>query len=311
MSETRIFAQESKMARMMIDRSGEMEAFDAVVRAGSLSAAGRKLGLTPSALSRVISRIEARLGVTLIVRTTRSLNLTAEGEAYHRAALRILADLVETENTIADQGAPRGRLRVSASLAHGRLVIVPLLSGFVKLYPDILVDMSLSDEAVDVLGGHADVAIRFGPLADSPLTARRLGQTGRTIVAAPAYLDKAGIPETPHDLLDHNCLNFNFRRVDPGWPFKQDGELFDLPVSGNVEANNGETLVQLVHQSVGIARVGTFHLADDLATGRLVPLLEAFNPGDTEAIHALFVGGTRMPTRVRVFVDYLVEQLAQ
>lgn len=295
------------MARVMIDHSGEMEAFVAVVRTGSLSAAGRALGLTPSALSRLLSRIESRLGVRLIVRTTRSLHLTAEGEAYHRAALRILADLAETERSIADQGAPRGRLRVSASLAHGRLTIVPLLPGFIARYPDILVDISLSDEAVDVLAGRADVAIRFGPLADSPLTARKLGSTGRTVVAAPAYLEKAGVPEAPHDLLDHNCLDFNFPRAEPGWPFLQDGKLFDLPIGGNVEANNGETLVQLVHQGVGIARVGNFHLAEDIASGRLVPLLEAFNPGDTEPIHALFVGGSGMPTRVRVFVDYLVE----
>jgi DNA-binding transcriptional LysR family regulator len=297
--------------REMTDRSGEMEAFTAVVRAGSLSGAGRALGLTPSALSRILSRIEARLGVRLIVRTTRSLNLTREGESYHRAALRILADMADTERAIADQGAPRGRLRVSAALAHGRLVIVPLLAGFVERYPDILVDISLSDETVDLLGGQADVAIRFGPLVDSPLTARRLGANGRTIVASPDYVQRMGLPKRPQDLLRYNCLGFNFARAEPGWPFRQDGQDFALPVTGTIEANNGETLVQLAQQGVGIARVGRFHVEADLATGRLVALLEDFNPGDREIIHAVFVGGAHMPARVRVFVDYLVEHLGE
>jgi DNA-binding transcriptional LysR family regulator len=298
------------MPRAMSDRSGEMEAFDAVVRTGSLSGAARVLDLTPSALSRLITRVERRLGVRLLVRTTRSLTLTAEGEAYHRAARRILADLAEAEGSIADLAAPRGRLRISSALAHGRRSIVPLMGGFVERYPGILVDLNLSDTVVDVLGGQADVAIRFGPLADSPLTARRLGTTGRTIIASPGYLARAGTPMQPEDLLEHNCLNFNFRRAEPGWPFRRDGSDFELGVTGNVEANNGETLVQFVHQGLGIARVGHFHVADDISAGRLVALLDAFNPGDTEEINAVFVGGAQVPARVRVFVDYLAEHLS-
>lgn len=297
------------MARAMADRSGEMEAFEAVVRTGSLSAAARALDLTPSALSRLITRIERRLGVRLLVRTTRSLTLTAEGEAYHRAARRILADLAEAEGSIADLAAPQGRLRVSAALAHGRRSIVPLIGGFVERFPGILVDLNLSDAVVDILAGHADVAIRFGPLGDSPLTARRLGTTGRTIIASPAYLARWGVPAEPEDLLRHNCLNFNFRRAEPGWPFRRDGHDFALNVTGSVEANNGETLVQLVHQGLGIARVGHFHVADDIASGQLVALLEAFNPGDAEEINAVFVGGAHVPARVREFVTYLARHL--
>ncbi|BBK33493.1 transcriptional regulator [Allostella humosa] len=286
-----------------------MEVFDAVVRAGSLSAAGRALGLTPSAVSRIVSRIETRLGVRLIVRTTRALRLTPEGEAYHLAARRILGDLAESESAIAYQAAPRGRLRVSVGLAYGRLTIVPLLAGFVARYPGIVVEINLSDELVDMLAGQADVAIRFGPLTDSPLTARRLGTNGRTIVASPDYLARAGTPQVPDDLLAHNCLNFSFRRADPAWPFRHQGRDYVLSVGGNIEANNGETLVQLAQQGVGIARVGSFHVDDDIAAGRLVRLLDAFNPGDTEDVHALFVGGASMPRRIRVFVDYLVERL--
>ena len=297
------------MARDWIDRSGEMEVFAAVIERGSFSAAARLLGLTPSAVSRIVARIEARLGVRLVVRTTRALALTPEGEAYLRAAQRILKDLDESERAVADQAAPRGRLRVSATLAHGRLFIVPLLRGFLERYPDILVDISLTDATIDLVEERADVAIRIGPLSDSNLVARRLGDSGRSIVAAPAYLDRHGIPLEPEDLLRHNCIAFNFRRVEPAWPFRRDGQIFELAVSGNVEANNGETVAQLAREGIGIARVGSFHVAEDIAAGRLVSLLDAYNPGDREPIHALFVGGTIMPARVRVFIDYLAEQL--
>lgn len=297
------------MAMEGTDRARELDVFSTVARSGSFSAAGRALGLTPSAVSRTIDRIEARLGVRLLIRTTRALTLTAEGQSYLGAARRILADLDEAERVIADRGAPRGRLRVSAAFSHGRLRIVPLLGDFARLHPHILIDISLTDAVVDVAAGQADVAIRFGPLADSALTARRLGETGRSIVAAPDYLARHGMPQVPEDLLRHNCLNFNFRRAEPVWPFRRDGRDYALAVTGTIEANNGETLGQLAADGVGIARVGNFGVVDDLAAGRLVPLLEAFNPGDVEPIHAVFVGGANMPARVRVFVDFLAERL--
>ena len=293
------------------DRAREMEVFAVVVDAGSLSAAGRRLGLTPSAISRTVDRIEARLGVRLVLRTTRLLTLTAEGQAYLSAARRILADLDDAEQAVADQGAPRGRLRVSAALAHGRLVVVPLLKEFVALYPHILLEISLTDVVIDVAAGQADVAIRFGRLADSVLTARKLGETGRVVVASPSYLARRGEPMTPEDLYEHDCLNFSFRRAEPVWPFRRDGTDFALTVRGPVEANNGETLTQLARDGVGITRVGAFSAEDDIREGRLVPLLEAFNPGDREAIHAVFVGGSNTPARVRVFVDFLVKRLTR
>lgn len=291
------------------DRARELQVFSTIARTGSFSAAGRTLGLTPSAVSRTIDRIEARLGVRLLIRTTRALTLTAEGQSYLGAARRILADLDEAERVIADQGAPRGRLRVSAAFSHGRLCIVPLLGDFARLYPHILVDISLTDTVVDVAAGQADVAIRFGPLADSALTARRIGETGRSIVASPGYLAQHGTPRVPEDLLSHNCLNFNFRRAEPVWPFRREGRDYALTVTGNIEANNGETLGQLAVDGVGITRVGNFGIIDDMTAGRLVPILEAFNPGDVEPIHAVFVGGATLPARVRVFVDYLAERL--
>ncbi|WP_455924876.1 LysR family transcriptional regulator [Pseudomonas putida] len=287
--------------------SGEMTVFVRVAQEGSLSAAARALGLTPSAISRIIARTEARIGTRLLIRTTRAITLTAEGEAYLRGARRILADIAEVEDAITDQGVPRGRLRVSASQAHGRLTIVPLVAAFSARYPAIVVDLMLSDEIVDILAGEADVALRFGTLADSPLTARRVGETGSVIVASPAYLARHGTPQQPEDLLAHNCLRFNFRRANPEWPFRRDGQDFALKVSGTLEGNSGEVLSQLARLGAGITRIGTFSVQADLDSGALVPLLEAYNPGDREPIHAVFVGGAAMPARVRAFVDFLVE----
>lgn len=288
-------------------RSGEMAVFAMVAEQGSLSGAARVLGLTPSSISRIITRIEGRIGTRLLLRTTRAITLTAEGEAYLRGARRILADMAEVEDAITDQGAPRGRLRVSAALAHGRLSIVPLVAAFSARYPAIVVELRLEDEVVDILGGQADVAIRFGQLADSPLTARLIGSIGEVIVASPDYLARHGTPQVPQDLLNHNCLRFNFRRAAPDWPFRVDGRDFSLQVSGTIEGNSGEVLSQLAKLGAGIARIGAFSVADDLASGHLVPLLEAYNPGDQEPIHAVFVGGAAMPARVRAFVDFLVE----
>lgn len=293
------------------DRARALETFAAVISEGSFSAAGWLLDLTPSAVSRAVDRIEDRLGVRLLLRSTRALTLTAEGQAYLGSARRILADLDEAEQSIADRGAPRGRLRVSAAHSHGRLCIVPLLGEFAQLYPHIIVDISLSDRLVDIAAGQADVAIRFGPLADSPLTARKLGENGRVIVASPAYLHRHGTPATPEDLHGHNCLNFNFRRAEPVWPFRKDGRDYALSVRGTIEANNGETLGQLAADGVGITRVGQFSVEPELASGQLVAILEDYNPGDIETIHAVFLGGTNVPARVRVFVDFLAKHLIQ
>ncbi|PZR49136.1 MAG: LysR family transcriptional regulator, partial [Stutzerimonas stutzeri] len=239
--------------------------------------------------------------------TTRAITFTAEGEAYLRGARRILADMAEVEEAITDQGVPRGRLRVSAALGHGRLAIVPLVAAFSARYPNITVDLSLGDEVVDILGGQADVAVRFGHLPDSPLTARKVGETGQVVVASPDYLQRHGTPQRPEDLLQHNCLRFNFRRAEPNWPFTRDGQAFSLKVGGNIECSSGEALAQFARVGAGIARIGEFSVAEDLQRGDLVPLLQAFNPGDREPIHAVFVGGSAMPARVRVFVDFLVE----
>lgn len=297
------------MSRDRINRAADMEVFATAIERGSFSAAARILGLSPSAVSRTISGIEARFGVRLIARTTRALAMTAEGEAYYHAARRILGDLAEVEQAIGEQAAPRGRLRISTTLSYGRLHIVPLLGEFLDLYPGIIVDISLTDAVIDLVEERADVAIRIGPLPDSPLIARRLGESDRAVVASPAYVARHGEPMVPEDLHAHRCLGFNFRRQQPWWPFRRDGRDIGLPITPAVEANNGDTVTQLALDGVGIARVGRFNVADAIADGRLVELLAAYNPGDIEPFHALFLGGSTLPARVRVFIDFLADRL--
>lgn len=295
----------------MLDRARDLTVFAAVATTGSFSAAGRQLDLTPSGVSRTIDRIEARLGARLLLRSTRALSLTAEGQAYLAGARRILSDLDEVEQAIADQGAPRGRIRLSASVSHGRVCIVPLIREFIRRHRGITIDINLSDEKVDIARGQADIAIRSGPMPDSFLMARRLGDNGRTVVASPAYLAERGTPLIPADLANHDCLNFNFRRAEPVWPFRIDGHKTVLAVRGPVEANSGETLLQLALDGIGIARLGNFSIGRAIAEGKLVPLLEPFNPGDREVFHAVFVGGANIPARIRLLVDYLAERYGE
>lgn len=298
------------MPRVLMERSGEMEVFARVVQDGGFSAAARNLDLTPSAVSKLIARLEHRLGARLLTRTTRALRLTEEGEAYHRAALRVLQDLNDADLAVAS-GVVRGRLRVSVSVPFGQTIVVPALPDFLARYPDTSVDLSLSDDIVDLLANQTDVAIRVGNLPDSALVARKLAQTPRTLVASPAYLARMGTPESPADLPRHNCIGFNFRLSRAGWPFRDGPRVFEQLVAGNVLVNNGETARQVALDGLGIARLGRFHVADDIAAGRLVPLLEAFHGGDLELIHAIYVGGGEVPGRVRAFIAYMAEVTAR
>lgn len=296
------------MPRVAMERSGEMEVFARVVQEGAFSAAARTLDLTPSAVSKLIARLEARLGARLLVRTTRALSLTDEGEAYHRAAMRILQEMNDAEQQ-ASGGAVRGRLRVSASVPFGTMFVAPAVTRFLERHPQVTVDLSLTDDVVDLLAQRTDVAIRVGTLPDSALVARRLGQSRRVICASPDYLARRGEPLRPEDLADHDCLTFNFRRGRSAWPFRRDGDMIEQPVSGSLQLNNGETMRQMALAGVGVARLGLFHVAEHIAAGQLVALLEAYNPGDLENISAIYVGGGIVPHRVRMFIDHLAAEL--
>ncbi|ANH03483.1 LysR family transcriptional regulator [Shinella sp. HZN7] len=293
----------------MDNRAGEMDVFVLAAELKSFSAAGRKLGLSPSAVSKLVTRIEDRLGARLLVRTTRRLELTAEGEVYLGRARRILAEIAETERIVA-AGArvvPRGPLRVNASVGFGERYILPLAPAFLSLYPEIELDLTLTDGVIDVIGERADVAIRSGPLRVSSLKARKLLESREVVVAAPAYLDRAGTPRYPDELVAHNCLRFNFRRSMEGWPFLSgDGKAVAVrEVSGNMLVSSGAILRQLCLDGLGIGRIGRFHVEEDIAAGTLVPLLEDYNPGEVEIVHAVFAGHEHLAARIRAFIDFL------
>lgn len=297
------------MSHRALGQSGEMAVFARVVETGSFSAAGRALELTPSAVSKLITRLEARLGVRLLARSTRAIALTAEGEAFHQSCIRILAEIEEAESTVAAGATPRGRVRVNASVPVGGRLVVPLLPQFLARHPGVEIDITLTDTVVDLFSERADVVVRAGPLADTALVARKLMESRRVVVASPAYLDRRGVPRAPDDLCRHDCLCFNFRRVEDEWPFVVEGAAYSVPIAGSATAGDGETLRSLAVAGIGLARLAEFHVAADLAAGQLVPILEKFNPGDREAVHALFPGGGPMPSRVRAFLDFLVEHM--
>ncbi|MEA1673206.1 LysR family transcriptional regulator [Nitrospirillum sp. BR 11163] len=297
------------MARVQMERSGEMEVFVRVVREGGFSAAARTLDLTPSAVSKLVARLEARLGARLLNRTTRALALTDEGRGYLQAAERALRALDDADQAVGS-GTVRGRLVINASVPFGTHVLAPSLPAFLERHPDLTIDLSLTDDVVNLLARKADLAFRVGTLPDSALVARKLGQSRRVICAAPDYLARHGTPQAPADLARHNCLGFNFRRSRVGWPFREGGREVEMPVTGTLQVNNGETLRQMTLAGMGLARLSRWHVAEQIARGDLVPVLEAYNPGDLEMVNAVYVGGGLVPRRVRAFIDHMVAVMA-
>ena len=291
------------------NRSTEMAIFVQVVESSGLSPAARRLDMTPSAISKLINRLESRLGVRLLNRTTRKVQMTPEGSVFYSRCLRILEEIstAEREATLAAQ--PRGRVRVNSQVPFGKHYLMPLLPAFLQRYPDITLDLVLCDQVVDLLDDRADVAIRTGSLTDSRLIMRRLGSSRMVVVAAPSYIEREGIPKTPEDLNQHNQLGFGFSRQLKAWPFKGEQGAHMLPPSGNLLVSDGETMRAAAIAGLGVARLALFHVQKDISGGRLVPLLEDYNPCDQEEVHAVFIGpGRQLPARVRVFIDHLVEQ---
>jgi DNA-binding transcriptional LysR family regulator len=296
----------------MDNRTGEMQVFLRVVETGSFSEAARLLRMTPSTVSKLIARVEDRLGVRLVERSTRRLSLTTEGQIYYERSQALLQDLDLIEQELSyGATATGGRVRVNVSVAFGVLGLEPLLPEFWRTYPNIVVDLSLSDEIVDLYLDRTDVAFRVGPLPDSGMMARRIGVARRKIVASSSYLSRCGTPRKVDDLSRHNCLGFNFRRAAPVWPLKESGRIVDRVVNGSLLANNGETVRRMALAGVGLARMGDYHVRTDLAADRLVEVLADVIEPDEEEIHAVFLGGPRMPQRVRVFLDFVVPRLQQ
>jgi DNA-binding transcriptional LysR family regulator len=297
----------------MDNRAGEMEVFVAAAELQSFSAAGRRLKLSPSAVSKLVTRIEDRLGTRLLVRTTRSLLLTPEGEIYLARAQRILADIAETEQLVAEGGraTPRGLLRVNASVGFGECYVLPLAGEFLALYPEVRLELSLSDSLIDLIEERTDVAIRVGPMRDSSLKARKLLDSHRITVATPGYIERHGQPKTPADLAAHNCITFTFGRAPGEWPFRDPGgaSVYLSPASGNVQAASGSIARHLCLQGLGIARIGKFHVERDLESGALVEVLKDYNPIEPEQFYAVFAGHEHLAARIRAFIDFLAERV--
>lgn len=297
----------------MDNRAGEMGVFVAAAEAAGFSAAGRKLGLSPSAVSKLVTRLEDRLGTPLFQRSTRALQLTPEGVLYLERARRILAEIDDTERLISTGAGvvPRGRLRVNSSVAFGEVCLLPRVPEFLALYPQVELDLSLTDTVIDLVDERTDIAIRTGVLRDSPLKARKLMDNPRVIVGSPAYLERHGVPKTPADLARHNCLRFNFPWAPGEWPFRDpaSGEPFALPVAGSAYGNSGVVLRYLALDGVGLARLGRYHVGGDIAAGTLTCVLEDFNAADIEPIHAVYVGHAHLAARIRAFVDFLADAI--
>ena len=295
------------MSRLDVNRSGEMEVFVRIVDLGGFSAAARTLNMTPSAVSKLVARLESRLGTRLINRSTRKLQLTAEGAAFHERGLRILEDMAAAEREAATGAEPQGRLRINSNVPFGLHYLLPLLPGFLADFPKIKVDVALTDRVVDLIEERADVAVRTGPLRESRLVARKLGDSRMIVAASPDYLRRHGEPRTPADLDGHNQLGFCFTRYIEGWPFT-DGEGGSTPhnLTGNALVSDGEALRQLALAGLGLVRLSSFHITPDIKAGRLVPVLEKYNPGDIETMYAVYVGqGGHLPARVRALLDHL------
>jgi len=294
----------------MDNRVGEMQVFLRVVESGSFSEAARLLLMTPSTVSKLIGRIEERLGARLLERSTRRLSLTAEGQIFYEKSLALLAELDEIERSLSQGAASAGgTVRVNASVALGVLGLEPLLPAFWAAHPNIVVDVSLSDEMVDLYLDRTDVAFRVGTLQDSAMVARRIGVARRKIVAAPRYVERRGEPRTVEDIAGHNCLGFNFRRAAPVWPLREGARIVDRVVGGPLLANNGETVRRMAVAGAGLARLGEYHVRADIAAGRLVEVLSEAVEGDEEQIHALYLGGPHLPYRVRAFLDFICPRL--
>ena len=299
------------MARQDINRAFEMSVFVAVVETGAFSAAARRLALTPSAVSKLVSRLEARLGARLLQRSTRQLHTTPEGDAFFVQCKRILDDIDGAEREAAQGAAPRGRLRINCFVPFGVRHLLPILPEFAQRYPDIVLDVVVSDAIVDLLEDRTDIAIRTGKLKESNLVARKLGEDAMVVVASPAYVARHGLPRTPLELSEHNLLAFNFRCQNETWPFL-DGSGGSLQVApqGNTCVSDGESMRQLALAGMGLGRFSRQHVQRDIAQGQLVEVLQDHNPGDKEVVHAVFVGpGLQVPARVRVMLDYLLEKV--
>lgn len=291
-----------------------LELFVKTIEVGNFSALGRQLRMAPSSISRQINTLEEELGVRLLQRTTRNISLTEAGQIYYERVSKILGDLEEAQLAITQlQANPKGVLRLNIAIPFGERNIVPLIPEFLALYPELKIDLTLEDHAIDLVEERADLAIRIGRLGDSSIVARKLAHNQFVVCASPQYFEKHGFPDTPNDLTRHNCvINKNIYHGDT-WQFHSCNSTQHVSVSGNFLANTGGALYRAILSGLGIALLPTWFVGEDIKQGKLQVALEDYEvnmPAMTDsAIYALYPGGQYLPPKVRVFIDYLIEKL--
>jgi DNA-binding transcriptional LysR family regulator len=292
-----------------MNRIEDLQAFAAVVDKGGLTAAARQLGRSLQSVSRSLAALEQEVGVELVHRTTRRSHPTDAGLAFHRRISVALAEIeaakLETSNHRAEA---TGLLRISASSVFAPIYIVPALPEFLNAHPKVEVELDLSDSFVDLVGGGYDLAVRIGELPDSSLKARLLANSRRVVFAAPRYLSQHGRPTRPEDLVRHQCLVRTSAHEGNTWPFKVDGKIKAIKVSGRVRASGAVAVNEAAVQGLGIANAPLWQVRSLVDRGIIELLLTRFEPPPVP-IHAVWPGARLLPTKTRIFVDFLAAQL--
>ena len=296
---------------MLPDTLRDMALFTRVVRAGSMSAAGRELGLSPTSVSRRVSMLEDGLGVRLLNRTSRRLALTDAGRLFLERAEDLLCQAEAAREEVAGfQLVPRGLLRVRATMAIGSYSVAPALPGFLKQYPGISLEFSITQDSAVLVDRDIDVAVRLGRQPDTSQAARRLASIPRIVCASPEYLSTHAEVLKPEDLAAHNCLTFRHDALPPVWNFSGPGGERAVKLGGTLRSNTVEPLRLAALASLGVAMLPQWWIKDDLACGTLVPLLPEWSASASSPdynVYAVWQKGRHLPPKVRVFVDFLVE----
>jgi len=293
----------------MITETQELVVFHAVVKHASYVKAAEELSLSASGVSRIVTRIEERLGVRLVQRTTRKLSLTEAGSAFYARTSQILMDLAEAEAEVQEtQLHPRGTLRMSASIVFGQLYVAPLLDQLLSRFPELSVELNLGNRFVDLIEEGVDLAIRIGSLGDSRLVARRLCTNKRILVASPSYLERRGTPKSVDDLREHDCVVFTGFSKPREWKLLGPKGTVTVAVSGRVTTNNVEVLTSTAKHGHGITVGATLSVGPALLSGELVRVLPDYEFEPT-AVFAVFPSSRQLSSKVRATVDFFAENL--
>lgn len=291
----------------LMDLITNMKIFINIADKGSLASAGRDLNLSPSVISKSVNALEDRLGARLLNRTTRSVSLTEVGRAYLDRARRIVGDVEEAEAAVSSvSNAPRGHLRITAPSTFSYRHVAPHLPVFREKYPEVEVEMIISDNQLDLIENNIDIAIRIALLKDSSLIARKIASNLRSLVASPGYLIKYGKPKHPDDLSKHNIISFALGSSFNEWHFKIKGKPKKMIAKGMLQLNHGDAILRAAINGGGIAMLSRFVVGRHIAAGTLIPLLDDFLEEDIP-IYAVYPSGKHLSPKVRAFLDFLLE----